>query len=320
VTVVPLPEDMPPLDTVVLPSRAVIRSWVHQTLPARIATLDESAELHAELAADADPGLRDMALLGLIADASQPLEDLAYLATAWDAPFAGVANYVRATTYSHRVPTNFWQSAPKWKDQRLDVLAGFAMRDPLTRAISDFLDVAGFTGGLDPENLRVLDKARTRSRERLRAWLAWLSNAWTQFAPYFHAYKHGGLVLHRADVAFAPDDNQAARIAPSVAVWDRNGSADRVCADEHPATEIAQYANDVGRLALDIVDGFLQSRAILLESIQFDDTGAAVGLMPELQHPWTIWLQETDLTAGEWLKLGQGPRLRIVAAPASVGD
>jgi hypothetical protein len=143
----------------------VIRSWLHQTLPARTATLEESAELHAELASDADPGLRDMALLGLIADAAQPLEDLAYLATAWDAPFTGVANYVRATTFSGRIPTNFWQSVPNWDDQRLDVIGGFSMRDPLNGTISDFLDLTGLADGLDPESLRVLEKAKARSRE-----------------------------------------------------------------------------------------------------------------------------------------------------------
>lgn len=312
---VPLSDDSPPLDTVILPSRAVIRSWLHQTLPARTATLEESAELHAELASDADPGLRDMALLGLIADAAQPLEDLAYLATAWDAPFAGVANYVRATTFSGRIPTNFWQSVPNWEDQRLDVIGGFSMRDPLNGTISDFLDLTGLADGLDPESLRVLEKAQTRSRERLRASLTWLSSAWTQFAAYFHAHKHGGLALHRADVAFAPDHDLSARVTPSVAVWDRKGSGDRVCADEHPAEEIAQYAVDVGQLALDIVTGFLQSRAALLESIEFDETGTTAGLKPELQHPWTIWLDANDLTTEEWQKVGRGPRLRMAAAP-----
>jgi hypothetical protein len=39
-----------------LPSRAFLRSWLDQTLPARRAALEESVELHSEAVAEASMG------------------------------------------------------------------------------------------------------------------------------------------------------------------------------------------------------------------------------------------------------------------------
>lgn len=319
-TLVPPPSEMPSVDTIVLPSRALLRSWRNQTIPTREAALEESAELYAKLSASDDAGLRDMALLGVIADGMQPLEDLAYLATAWDAPFTGLATYVRSTTYSDRIPTNFWQGVASWDDDRLDVLAGFAMRDPNSKVITGVLELTGFSTSLDPDSLLVLDKARAASRGRLRNWLGSLATDWGQFAPYFGAFKHGGLVLNRVDAAFVADDvakptDQTARLEPSLAVWKRRGEGDEVFADhELAASEVNAYVKGTGRLAIQIVDGFLESRLALLESIEIDDAGTVVGLKPELQIPWSVWLDRTDLTSEEWSRIGAGPRLRWTVA------
>jgi hypothetical protein len=306
---------MPSLEKVILPSRAVLRSWRDQTLPARDAALEMSVELIDRLDADDDPGLRDMALLGVISDAMQPLEDLAYLATAWDAPFRGLAYYVRATTYSDRVPTNFWQGVGRWDDDRLDVLAGFAMRDPDSGKISDFLELTGFAGGLDPQALAILQKARVASRARLRAWLEDLEIAWSEFAMYFRAFKHGGLALHRADTTFLEEADDTP-VSPSIAVWSRRGTGSEVAADTNPPSDVVRYAARTGELGIEAIRRFLESRLALLESVVIAEDGTVVGLR-ELQHPWSAWLLEADLTAEEWRKLGRGPRLRWVAPEGS---
>jgi hypothetical protein len=62
---------MPSLEKIILPSRAMLRSWREQTLPARAAALEMSVELIDRLDADEDPGVHDMALLGVISDAMQ---------------------------------------------------------------------------------------------------------------------------------------------------------------------------------------------------------------------------------------------------------
>ena len=314
-TLVPASDNMPSLEKIILPSRAMLRSWREQTLPARAAALEMSVELIDRLDADEDPGVHDMALLGVISDAMQPVEDLAYLATAWDAPFKGLAYYVRATTYSDRIPTNFWQGASRWDDDRLDVLAGFAMRNPDTDTVSDFLELTGLAVGLDPEALRVLEKARAVSRARLRAWLEELAIAWSDFAHYFRAFKHGGLALHRADTTFLNDADDTP-VSPSIAVWSRRGSGSEVAADANRPGEVVRYASRTGELAIETIRSFLESRLALLESVVINDDGSIAGLQ-ELQHPWSTWLLEADLAADEWAKLGRGPRLRWVTAPRS---
>jgi hypothetical protein len=78
----PLPDEMPSLEKVILPARAFLLSWKHQTLAARPAAINDACDHAASLGAEADPGIRDMAVLTVIGEALQPLEDLAYLATA----------------------------------------------------------------------------------------------------------------------------------------------------------------------------------------------------------------------------------------------
>src|SRR4051794_34211193 len=93
----PLPDELPSARRILLPARAFLLSWKHQNLVARQAAL-EDARAHA-LADHASPGAQDMALLLVIGEAMQALEDLAYLGTAWDRPYQGIATYVRATSW-----------------------------------------------------------------------------------------------------------------------------------------------------------------------------------------------------------------------------
>jgi len=323
---VPAPSDIPSLETVVLPSRAVLRSWRDQTVPAREAALAEAVDLYDEAVQDGDPGFRDMALLGVIADAVQPLEDLAYLASSWDAPLRGFATYVRATTYSDRIPTNFWQEITKWPDPRLDVLAGFAVRDANTGAISSILELTGFQADLSEHQLAVLDRAQAVSRDRLRSWLSTLAKDWAQFAPYFRAFKHGGLALNRNDVTFVADAvtdvrDQADRLVPSIAVWRRRGRASEVQADENlDSTTTVAAASGSGRLAIDLIVGVLASRLAVIESVNIRADGTVAGLEPELQFPWSVWLAGDDLTRADWEQLGAGPRIRWIDPPAEIDE
>jgi hypothetical protein len=167
---VPTPDTFPPRASILLPSRAFLLSVREQTLPARLAAIDDAVDHFEEADTSADIGWRDMALLGVIAEAMQPFEDLAYLATAWDKPFNGLAHYVRATVYSSRTPTNFWQEAPRWADERLAVFAGLSTRDPSSGEISDVIDALGLDAQLSPEKRYVLAVARDATIRRLLAW------------------------------------------------------------------------------------------------------------------------------------------------------
>jgi len=290
--------NLPSAQRIILPSRAFLFSWRDQNLAARHAALEESAVHFADCVAGDDMALRDMALLGVIADAMQPLEDFAMLASAWDTPWTGLA--LRATEWTRFGTNNFWQEAPSWDDGRLDVLAGHAYRDAATGQSVPVFTVLSEIDGFSDEDSALLDIARDATRARLRGLLRLLANDWKHFSPYFIAFKHGGLTLSREDLIAVADDISAIgqdtpRIAVAIAVWRRSLKREDVAGDaNNDVDEIARIAAGSGRLALDLVGAFLESRSALFESIEFGDDGEVRGLAP-LQIPWTVWLRREDL-------------------------
>ena len=167
-----------------------------------------------------------MALLGVIGEAMQCLEDLAVLSSSWDSPWQGLGHYLRATEWTPFKTNNFWQEAPNWSDERmrrsrLPVIC----RDPDTgssrlrgrpagwRGLSCRGKIAGGDGrcaGCDPHTAT---QGLRRPRRRLEAVLA-----------HFLAYKHGGLTLSRSDLVAVDDDvEQIDEDTPihdlAIAVW-----------------------------------------------------------------------------------------------------
>lgn len=317
---------MPDSHRIVLPSRAFFLSWRDQTLPARRAALDDAVAHFEELEADTDPGFRDMAVLGVIGEALQPLEDLSYLGTGWDRPYRGIATYVRATTYTRSTATNFWQESPKWDDARLDVFAGLAGRDPETDVIVPLTEAFASHGiSLEPEVQEALYAARAATTDRLRRLLRGLGKDWKQFSPYFLAYKHGGLAINRDDTGFVTDHVEELRDAtpwhePSIAVWTRGGRKQELQADFNLSqAELVRYGAGAGRLAIDLIDAFLDSRLAVVETFEFDEAGEVVGIKP-MQLPWTTWLREQDLDDRYWKRLGRGPRITWIAEEAVIEE
>jgi hypothetical protein len=311
---------MPSLQTVVLPSRAFFLSWKTQTIPARKAALEDALEHYREAAGSDDHGWQDMALLGLISEAMQLLEDLAYLAMAWDKPFTGLANYVRATVYSSRTPTNFWGEVPKWTDERLEVFAGLAGTNPDTGKVERLLEALSVrTEGLQGEQLEVMERARVGTVARLRRLLPELAKDWNQFSRYFQGFKHGALAISRDDIVWVDDAvedvKQAEKHEPTVAVWMRRGEESTVTADfASSPDEIAEYVMGSGRMAAFLVEAFIESRLPVFDAVAFEDDGSIRGLRT-LQIPWTIWLREEDLDPEDWKKLGRGPLLKWIDPP-----
>lgn len=314
------PENLPSLPRIVLPSRAFLLSWRDQNLPARHVALEDAVEHYAQCAAGEDAALRDMALLGLIADAMQGLEDFATLASAWDSPRTGLAHYLRATQWTRFGPNNFWQEAPNWDDARLDALAGHAFRDPATGDAVPVFEALSEIDGWSADAHRSLDAARDATRARLRRLLRVLADDWKQFSPYFVAFKHGGLTLSRADLVAVAD--HVTEITPgtpteavSIAVWRRSLKRDDIAGDiTNEPDAIAHAAAGSGRLALDLVDAFLDSRSALFDGVEFSDDGEVLGLLP-MQIPWTVWLRRQDLDGEHWTRLGRGPRINWVNEP-----
>jgi hypothetical protein len=310
---------IPDLHTIMLPSRAILRSWRDQTLPARRTALDDSIALYAAAGDRDDQEFTDMALLGVIADAMQPLEDLAYLSSGWTHPIEGFAHYVKATTYSGRTPTNFWQEAPKWTDDEIDVFAGFAARLPATQNVASLIELTGLDSQLKIEQLALLTKARAASRPRLRAAFTELARDWTQFSPYHTAFKHGGLVLNRTDTSYV--DENAAGVhepmgSPSIAIWHRRSAETKISVDLNLSSDqVIEAAENAGRTAIAIVDRFIAGRLAITEAILFDQHGTVIGPSDEMLLRWSDWLEDEDLTSDEWSHLGTGPRLSMAKRP-----
>jgi hypothetical protein len=302
---------------VALPSRAFMRSWREQTIPARRAALTDSQAHFEELD---DPAKGDLALAALIGDALQPIEDLAHLGRAWDEPFTGLANYIRATAYSSRTATNFWGA--KWDDERIKVFAGLYARNRggLISMVPPEVETQ-----LTPQQREVMAAAEEATVRRLRQLLSVLGKDWRQFSPYYNAYKHGGLLVNREDVIWVDDDVQEVTDAtpthkPSLAAWDLRDEEGAVRGDfQLSSPEVADTAARSGRLAIDLLERFVESRSAIFDSVDFNLDGSVAGVR-EMTLPLTAWLREADLSAEQWEVIGRGPRITLLNETAPPED
>ena len=110
-----VPDDFPDLKTFVLPSRAYLLSYRDQTLPARRAALADARSYFDEVGQAGDHESQ-LALLGLVGEALQVVEDVGVLANALTAGIPGLSFYVRATAYEPKNVNNFFAQAKK-RDQ-----------------------------------------------------------------------------------------------------------------------------------------------------------------------------------------------------------
>ena len=152
---------------VLLPSRAYLQSFAAQNLPAREAALDDAVAHFEEVVASHDPGWRDMALLGVIAEAMQLLEDLAYIGTAYDKLLRGIANYVTATAYTDRTPNNFYSSLKNWNDSRLKVLLGLYGYHPETHEPVPLYSAPGLHQRLEPDDVEAIEETELGQLSRI---------------------------------------------------------------------------------------------------------------------------------------------------------
>src|SRR4051794_34816313 len=103
-----------------LPTRAYLRSVLEQTIPARQLALADAIS-HFDDACQSDArGWADMSFLGVIADALQALEDLAYVGEPFTVNrFNGLPFSVGPITYSASFPTPFYTRRRTDEDLRI---------------------------------------------------------------------------------------------------------------------------------------------------------------------------------------------------------
>ena len=279
---------------VILPSRAYLLSVRDQTLPTRRRAIEDAEELYSELGRDDDQNARDMALLGLIGEAMQALEDLAYFGRGYENPLQGIAHYVTATIYSALTPTTFFQQLKKWDDDRLLVLAGLRVREPG----GDVLSMARAFDAEDQftaEELVAIEEAEAATIKLVRGYLIELARIWDQFFRYFHAYKHGGLAVNRDDCRLLDDDGNPQ--TASIAVWWRRKEEPQVHADTNlTSDQVADAIAKAGRLALQISGFLVESRLRVFQLIRLDDAGRIVGV-EDPRELWGFWFHGEDLSS-----------------------
>jgi hypothetical protein len=189
----------------------------------------------------------------------QALEDLSYFGRAFENPLPNIPYYVTATVYSGRTPTNFFGSLTKWPDERFLVLAGLWVKDPTGQTALRTLEALKVENQFSAESLSAIAEAERATVTFLREALSRLARTWVQFGSYFHAYKHGALLINRDDLALTEDDGTEKD--PAIAVWLRKKGvpdphADATLTPDEVAAEIAW----AGRLALDMTRFLVDAR------------------------------------------------------------
>jgi len=285
--------EMPDPWTVLLPARAYLRSLRDQTLTARQAAFEDSLDHLDAVAAGDDSGLRDMALLGVIGDGLQILEDLGYFATACASPLAGLVSFLTATIYNDRTPNNFYSSFKNRSPEELKVLAGLWMlesenSDPLPIHV-----VAHVGHHLSEEKLAAIREAEDATIKRLRLALLNLAGTWEDFRRFFHAFKHGALAVNREDWDVV--GAQGKELSPAISVWLRRADASSFGETDLPWRQVAREILQAGHVGLEVTRYMVETRLAHLDIFEFDDDGAVVALRPP-PSMWRFWFHEEDVS------------------------
>jgi hypothetical protein len=265
----------PDAETYALPTRAYLRSVVDQTIPARRLALVDSIDHFRQAQTSDDRGWSDMAFLGVIAEALQVLEDLAYVGESFTVNrFGGLPFYVGAITYTAVTPTTFYTR--NRTDDDLRVLAGFAVKD---QASGQMLNIADeFLSGDRHGAVRAAwRKAEDATIIALRSAIIELADTWSRFSKYFHAFKHGGLVAHRNDLEVSEG---GAVLDPAIAVWIRKKVEPQVHGAVDSALNVPAVVDEIelqARIAADVLEIVVGTRLGMAEQ-------AVAGPPPEGQE------------------------------------
>lgn len=280
--------------TVLLPSRAYLLSVRDQTLPSRRFALEDAVAHYKAAAAGDDPGIRDMALLGIIGEALQVIEDIGYFATAYTTPIPGLAHYVSATIFNDRTPNNFYSSLKNRTAEQLKVLAGLWVLDQSTGEMLPIHEGIGVQEQIDDEDRAALLEAENATIKLLRPYLLALAGAWEQYRRYFHAFKHGGLVISRDD--FQLVDDEGSEVESSLQVWLRRGGDGTAWGDTQlEPDQVAEQVHRTGVLALDVFDYLVDTRLASVDLIEFNDDGS-IGALRQPPSLWTFWFHEPQVS------------------------
>ena len=277
---------------VLLPSFAYLRSIRDQTLPARATALEDAISHFTDAEDRDDADYRDLALLGLIGEALQILEDLAAIATEPPKGFPA-PNYVAATMYSPSKTTSFYQGLKKRSDDRILALVG--LRVPTDSGYISLHEL--FQIALAEDTIEALREAEHATATLLRQHLFALASIWDDLGGYFNAFKHGGLSLNRDDYFVADDKGAELDISPSLTVWARRKDQGMVLGGMNLSPrDVADHVTKHAWIARALIEYIVTTRLFTEGLFEFDDAGTVTSIKSQHHIPWVFWLKRADVS------------------------
>jgi len=280
---------MPDVQTFLLPAHAYLLSMRDQNLPLRRVALDDarSAYRDAPQTTAHERQVARIALVALVGETLQILEDLAAYADSFSTAPEGTAFFAALTRYNAFRANNFYAQMKKRPPEYFLDLLGLR-RGPL-RLEEAFVVDPPFTD----EELAAIDEAHGATAKLVGKHLTNLADEWRKYRPFANTYKHGLLVANPEDVTLLNDDGAE---VDGIVVWQRRRpGAEGYGHISPPFKEMADYLADVAKVALDVLDHLVDSRLRIFELIDLRADGSWK-LKPLTTTPWQWWFDKNDLS------------------------
>ena len=271
----------------ILPNRAFILSFRDLALVARRHALDDAVAYHASLTGEASAHERDLAVLGVVGEAMQVIEDVASFGGALMERIPGIPFYAPATVFDDRAINNFWNRMKKRDSDYILHLAGLRYEGkPLH-------DVILSEDQLQPSDIAALLEAEAATERMMREHLVLLAGVWENYRPFFHAFKHAAIVVN-------PDDAEivdAGSILRDVfAVWKRRRDPAEIApVIDRPTDWLVEEMKEYGESALALASHLVESRLAIFEFFILS-AGGEIESFNRNVMPWRFWFRGADVS------------------------
>jgi hypothetical protein len=280
---------MPDPHTFLLPARAYLLSMRDQNLPLRRVALEDAAAHYRETPFGGHS--QQIALVALIGEALQILEDLAAFADSFFSAPQGTAFFAALTHYDVHKANNFYAQMKKRPlDYYLELLG---IRHGTLRLEDAFVIEPPF----GDDERAAIEEAHTATAQLVRKHLINLSEEWPKLRPFSNAYKHGLLVANPEDVTLVEDNDDTATI-DGIVVWQRRRpGAEGYGHIPPPYDTMSDYVVAAANIALDVLAHLVDSRVRILELVELHADGTWTP-MPLRSTPWEWWFSKNDVSEG----------------------
>jgi hypothetical protein len=300
-----IPDGFPDVRTFLLPSRAYLLSFRDQTLPSRRTAISD-AWSYFEAVGNEEGHRAQLALLGLMGEALQVVEDVGVMGHAFMKGIPGLSFYVAATAYDPSNVNNFYSQIHKRDD---DYFLGFAA---LKIAGVSVTDTFTFEPPLDDATRVAVGAAEHATALLLRDVLGQLAKHWEEYRQFFHAFKHGALIANPDDVHVMRDREE---VIARMAIWRRRREGAELGTHTNaPLAELATRTGSVAALALDTAQYVAETRLRVYDWIRFTEDGS-VEQVGSASPPWAFWFRGRDIDDAHISRLKERLGIRFETRP-----